>query len=600
MPMLLPPMLLLLLLPLPLALGAGAADAACPGFVLKQGYGMTHQGHYATFATADAPACCAKCAADAKCNAWTYHPNGGAEACALGVAAAQTPTRSAGSVGAYRAGHAPDPERKPPAPDPEAPCAATAPSPPAKAGSANIVLFLMDDMDLKLGSWKALTKATKLLSEQGATAENWMIHTPVCCPSRSELVTGRYFHNIRNKEPTDGGCMHVNVTQTNDFYSKWYFGPHLQQAGYTVGIFGKHLNNNNPACPPPGIDRWFANGGGNYFSPSFAWASAGAGLPETAVFNNCTYNNGSCYSTSVIANQSIAWLKELQADPDHKPFFAYIAVKAPHIQDGPGWPVTLPAPWYNDTFPGLTAPRTPNWNASCPKHHWMIRTQPPMTDEQALHSDELYRARWQSLLSVDDMVEGVVAQVEAMGAHKTYYIFSSDHGYRFGQYRMPQGKWNSYDNDLRIPFVIRGPGIMPGSTFKHIATQVDTMPTILGLAGVSTPATMDGRSIAHLLVTDAATAPAPVSAFLNTTTGGAQPWRTSQLIEYYGLGAVVRYEHLEDNDNNTFRTLRVIDPDAPKGEQNLKLSEFVSWANWDFLEPADPSNEFELFNLDAV
>ena len=53
--------------------------------------------------------------------------------------------------------------------------------------------------------------------------------------------------------------MHVNVTLDNDFYNDWYFGPHLQQAGYTVGIFGKHLNGMNPACPPPGVDRWFAN-----------------------------------------------------------------------------------------------------------------------------------------------------------------------------------------------------------------------------------------------------------------------------------------------------------------------------------------------------
>jgi arylsulfatase A-like enzyme len=50
----------------------------------------------------------------------------------------------------------------------------------------------MDDMDVMLGSWGALNKTTKLLSEKGATAENWMIHTPVCCPSRAELVTARF------------------------------------------------------------------------------------------------------------------------------------------------------------------------------------------------------------------------------------------------------------------------------------------------------------------------------------------------------------------------------------------------------------------------
>lgn len=427
----LPPLLLLA------AVGAAGAADSCPGFVVKPGYGMTHAGHYAATASEGPDDCCAKCAKDgAKCNAWTFHPNMGDSSCALGTVASSVASTQ-GSFGAYREGHAPDPEHPPapsPAPDPEATCPVNPPAPPAKAGSANIVLFLMDDMDLKLGSWEALSKTTKLLSEQGATAENWMIHTPVCCPSRAELVTGRYFHNIRVTDPSDHGCMHVNVSLTNDFYSEWYFGPHLQQAGYTVGIFGKHLNSDNPACPPPGIDRWFANGGGNYFSPSFAWASAGAGPPENVAFNNCTYNDGKCYSTSVIANQSIAWLEELHAEKAHKPFFAYIAVKAPHIQDGPGWPITLPAPWYNETFPGLKAPRTPNWNASCPDHHWMIRTQPPMTDEQAFHSDALYRARWQSLLSVDDMVEGVVGQVEAMGEiHKTYFLFSAS------QLSMPAG-----------------------------------------------------------------------------------------------------------------------------------------------------------------
>ena len=247
------------------ASAATGENVTCPDFVVKPGYGMTHSGHYAVFPSTGPDDCCAKCAKDgAKCNAWTFHPNSGDAACALGMAASSVQSTQ-GSFGAYRAGHAPDPESPPtPSPDPEVPCPANPPSPPAKAGAANIVLFLMDDMDLKLGSWKALPKATKLLSEQGATAENWMIHTPVCCPSRAELVTGRYFHNIRVAEPSDGGCMHVNVSLTNDFYNKWYFGPHLQQAGYTVGIFGKHLNSYNPTCPPPGVDRWFANGGGEY------------------------------------------------------------------------------------------------------------------------------------------------------------------------------------------------------------------------------------------------------------------------------------------------------------------------------------------------
>eukprot|EP01050_Picozoa_sp_SAG11_P015194 SAG11_NODE_1945_length_4019_cov_6.325510_2_plen_170_part_00 len=149
-----------------------------------------------------------------------------------------------------------------------------------------------------------MTKTQAILGQQGATATNYFIHTPICCPSRAELLSGRYFHNIKARKPTDPGCMHVNVslnTSRSPFYAGpeaggWYFAPHLQQAGYTVGVFGKHLNNgytsNNPACPPVGVDRWFANGGGDYYRPSFAWASAGDPKPAHASFSNCSYNAG--------------------------------------------------------------------------------------------------------------------------------------------------------------------------------------------------------------------------------------------------------------------------------------------------------------------
>lgn len=51
---------------------------------------------------------------------------------------------------------------------------------------------------------------------------------------------------------------------------------------------------------------------------------------------------------------------------------------------------------------------------------------------------------------------------------------------------MPMGKWNVYENDLRIPFVIRGPGVQPNSTFDWLASNVDVMPTLLSLAGIPT------------------------------------------------------------------------------------------------------------------
>jgi hypothetical protein len=186
----------------PLLLAATAATSlqagnlTCPGFVVEEFVGMTVGGHYAVERATSPQVCCAFCAKDSKCIAWTFHPDGGASGCALATCAEVTRKLPAGNFGGYRTGHAPDPEKgcgahpsPAPGPDPEAKCAVTPPAPPAKKGSPNIVMFLMDDMDLMLGSWDAVAKTTKLLTEQGATATNWMIHTSVCCPSRSELVT---------------------------------------------------------------------------------------------------------------------------------------------------------------------------------------------------------------------------------------------------------------------------------------------------------------------------------------------------------------------------------------------------------------------------
>lgn len=208
----------------------------------------------------------------------------------------------------------------------------------------NIVLILTDDLDHTLGSFNtALPKTQHLIGNNGATATNWFVHTPVCCPSRAELLTGRYFHNIRVNTHAQHGCMFVNVsvdTTQSLFYNTpenngWYFAPHFKALNYTVGIFGKHLNSDNPISAPHGVDRWFVNGGGDYMNPSFSVANvkeSGA----TVQFNNCslshtTDSHGSCYSTSVIGNQTMAWIRRHVTSSNKasmQPFFAYVAVKA--------------------------------------------------------------------------------------------------------------------------------------------------------------------------------------------------------------------------------------------------------------------------------
>ncbi|KAK7242146.1 sulfuric ester hydrolase [Aureococcus anophagefferens] len=426
------------------------------------------------------------------------------------------------------------------------------------------------------GAWRNVTRvaaanATAVaLAGVPATASrlrylhaDWPV--PIVYDSAGDILTGRYFHNVRVSDFRGAGCMHVD-SRNPKFYAEWHVATHFRDLGYSVGYFGKHLNTDNPLAAPPGVDRWVANGGGTYLDPSFAVDGV-----EVA-FDDCA--GRPCYSTSIIGNKTVDWLR----GDFGKPFVAVAAVKAPHVEDGPGWPVAVPAPWYNSSalFAGEKPPRTPNWNASCPDHHWLVASQPPMTREQAHRSDELFRARLRSLLSVDDLVAGVVDALEAsQRLDDTFVVFTSDHGFRFGQFRMPEGKWNAYENDLRVPFWIRGPGVKPGGVLTFPATHVDLAPTLLGFAGArATPATMDGLDLS--------------AAILGKETAD----RATLLLEYVGAGTVVRYEHAEDATNNTFRALRILD-----GTRDLKYVEFTSsQQNWNWTAPAD---EHELFDLAA-
>merc|ERR1711871_214493 len=99
--------------------------------------------------------------------------------------------------------------------------------------------------------------------------------------------------------------MHVDEGLVNNFT----FARALQeQGGYRVGMFGKYLNN-CPSDPPPGFDAWFANGGGNYFNPSFAVRNID-GLPDGSFHANESSRFGN-YSTALIGNYSIEWIKKV-------------------------------------------------------------------------------------------------------------------------------------------------------------------------------------------------------------------------------------------------------------------------------------------------
>lgn len=210
----------------------------------------------------------------------------------------------------------------------------------------------------------------------------------------------------------------------------------------------------------------------------------------------------------------------------HPPFFAYIGVHAPHLP-------STPAPWYTTPFadPSLANRyRTPNFNYSATDHHWCVAQQPPVTEAQVVGIDALFRDRWRTLLSVDDLVEGVVnAAIDLNVVDNTYFFYSSDHGYNLGQLRLTGNKLHAYEHTLRIPMYVRGPGIKKGTKLSIPGSNTDFAPTWLALAGLSNSA-MDGTSFAaHLMPeTGLGGAPKPTA------------WRDFHFSEYNSLGNLWR------------------------------------------------------------
>ena len=62
----------------------------------------------------------------------------------------------------------------------------------------NIVLILTDDQDIQLGGMEPMAAARSLIGDRGVTGSAFYVNTPVCCPSRSQTLSGRYAHNLRD------------------------------------------------------------------------------------------------------------------------------------------------------------------------------------------------------------------------------------------------------------------------------------------------------------------------------------------------------------------------------------------------------------------
>jgi N-acetylglucosamine-6-sulfatase len=371
---------------------------------------------------------------------------------------------------------------------------------PAGAGAAtverpNIVVIMTDDQTLE--SMRVMSGVRRSLASEGTTFDRAFVSNALCCPSRATLFSGQYSHNhgvIGNRAP-DGGYGRLDK---RNWLPVW-----LQRAGYQTVHIGKFLNQyglRNPTAVPPGWSEWYASvDPSTYFFYGYTLNENGL-LYTYGLDRNPIY-----YSTDYYAERALSVIRRM--GDTRTPFFLSLAFLAPHsggpadADDPPGLATPSPAPRHIDGFANEPLPSDPSYNESdLSDKPTFIQALPPINHTRAAAIDENYRQRLESLLAVD---EAVVRLVDTLRAEReldnTLILFTSDNGFFHGEHRVQLGKVLVYEPSIRVPLIMRGPGVPEGAHRGQLVTNADLAPTILDAADARPGKPQDGRSLFALL-----------------------------------------------------------------------------------------------------
>ncbi|KAI8944841.1 arylsulfatase-like protein [Xylaria longipes] len=365
----------------------------------------------------------------------------------------------------------------------------------------NIVFILTDDQDLHMQSLDYMPFVQEHLINHGTSFRKHFCTTALCCPSRVSLWTGKAAHNtnVTDVTPPYGGYPKFVSQGLNDKYLPVW----LQNAGYNTYYTGKLFN---------------AHAVDNYDSPFAAgWTGSDFLLdPFTYWYMNSTYQRNrdspvsyeGQHSVDVLAKKAIELLDE--AYDARKPFFLGLAPVAPHsdiqspsFKHGNHSNLTevnfsppVPAKRHAHLFRDTKVPRTPNFNPDKPSGASWVRTLRKQDPEVIEYNDHFYVQRLRTLQSVDELVDNLVRRLEDLGIlDNTYLLYSTDNGYHIGQHRLHPSKQCSFEEDINIPLIIRGPGVPKGFATDIVTTHTDLAPTILQIAGAPLRDDFDGLAI---------------------------------------------------------------------------------------------------------
>jgi N-acetylglucosamine-6-sulfatase len=351
----------------------------------------------------------------------------------------------------------------------------------ARDARVNVVVILTDDQsfDTLPSDPAAMPWLQSQILDPGGHwlwFPNAFIQTPLCCPSRATILSGRFSAHTHVRRNGDGDLFDESST-----LATW-----LHDAGYFTGLIGKYLNRypfDRGPYVPPGWDRWVVkrNTAASTTYSNFGLVDQGVALQ--------TSDSPATYATDLFADHAIDFLR---AAPRERPFFLYFAPSAPH----PPW---TPPTRHAGAFAGTTfsLPASVGEHDVSDKPAWVRSLRPLRAADRGVLL-EGRRREAEALLGVDDAVERIVGQLEASGElDRTVIFFLTDNGFSFGEHRV-RGKRCPYEECIRTPFAVRIPAAIAHDV-PGLISNVDLAPTIAELAGVVPSIAVDGRSFAAAL-----------------------------------------------------------------------------------------------------
>ena len=406
---------------------------------------------------------------------------------------------------------------------------------PAHAGAAaaqghpNVLIILTDDQRASGTVNSDVMPATKAwFRDTGSYFPEGYVTTPLCCPARASLLSGRYVHNhpVKDLDGTVVAPGHPDYA----FHASTMEAYLRTRTNYRTAIYGKFLNgwdiysgDGDGTDPPPFFDEYGLIDTGNYLTsgrgtdPFTCGSPIDLALGEACVNENGTSRELTTYSTHYVRDRALDFIGRREAD-DAQPWFLYLAPKAPHtpLQPEPKFAGTSVPDFASTataaTFSGGYRPPTCGTGDTSAAHialpgkpAWVVsqaqRQCVGVGVKNVNHPDEIRNAHDQQLRmlrSVDEMVAAIFGKLEDLGEERdTLAFFLSDNGFMWGEH-WQVAKTKPYTDSIRVPFYVRWPNATGRFRTDRFATNLDIAPTVLQAADV-TPAPsdpkLDGRSL---------------------------------------------------------------------------------------------------------